>query len=330
MIKLVIKNFNELLPINSKFPLNYMIPVYHTVSDEYLPHVRNIIRYKNSRDFEKDLDYIHKNFDFADWDFFKENYNVKAKKPCALLTFDDGLIEFKEVVMPILLRKGIYAINFINPPFIGNADIMFRMKASLLIEKIKKRNTIIPRTVHNLLRSKYYSESDAINKIRKINYNNKYILTQVSQLLEYDFQEYLNTHKVYMDLNDLNSAKKSGFGIGAHSWDHPFFYDLSLSKQMENAQKSIDYVRDNGFLSEGFAFPFSDMGVSKMFFEKLFENNRELKFTFGTSGIKLDSISNNLHRIAMESGSTAEKEVNFESNYFRIKNLLNKNKIIRL
>ena len=58
--------------------------------------------------------------------------------------------------------------------------------------------------------------------------------------------------------------------------------------------------------------------------------NEDLKFTFGTSGVKTDSYPKNLHRIAMENGSSAESELGFESNYYRVKNIFNINQIKRL
>lgn len=330
MLKSALKKINVLIPLDSKFPLNYMIPVYHLVSDENLPHVRNIINYKNSSDFEKDIDFMLKNFDFVDWEFFKNNYNTKAKKPCVLLTFDDGLIEFKDVVMPILLRKGIYAINFINPSFVENRDIMFRMKASLLIEQINKNDFKLSKTIIDFLGLKSNSKDDAVATIKKINYNKRSSLDKLSELMDYDFQEYIKNHKIYMNEEDLSFAKKEGFGIAAHSWDHPYFFDLNLADQLENAQKSINYIKDKGFLNEAFAFPFTDLGIKNIFFEELFSENEDLKFTFGTSGVKTDSYPKNLHRIAMENGSSAESELGFESNYYRVKNIFNKNQIKRL
>ena len=329
MLKSALKTINTFIPFSSQFPLNYMIPVYHVVSNEKLPHVRNIINYKNSYDFEKDLDYLLKRFDFLDWENFKIKHNSKNKKPYALLTFDDGLIEFKEIVVPILMRKGIYAINFINPPFIGNSDMMFRMKASLLIEEISKTSFVWTKSISAFLELKVNSKIEAIAKIKAISYNNRSKLIQLSELIEYDFQEYLKNCKIYMDEKDLSYVKEQGFGIAAHSWNHPYFFDLCVEEQLEEAQKSIDYIRGNNFLSETFAFPFSDMGVKRIFFEKLFEKNEDLKYTFGTSGIKLDDFSKNLHRVAMENGNTAERELNFENNYYKIKSIFNKNLINR-
>lgn len=125
------------MPFQAKFPKNYLVQVYHCVSNDYLLHLKNVINYKNEKDFEKDLDYLSKKFQFLDWDFFKKNYKKTFAKPIALLTFDDGLMEFKEIVLPILIRKGIYAINFINPAFVDSNKIMFRFKASIIVDEIK-------------------------------------------------------------------------------------------------------------------------------------------------------------------------------------------------
>jgi Polysaccharide deacetylase. len=128
------------------FPLNHFIPVYHTVSDEHLPHLKHIIHYKNIQDFEKDLDFTLKHFQFVNWDEFKDlqTGNFKPKKKIALLTFDDGLREFYDVVAPILERKGIYAINFINPKFIDNKELMFRCKASLVVDVLNNIRNLNP------------------------------------------------------------------------------------------------------------------------------------------------------------------------------------------
>jgi len=305
-----------------------MIPVYHCVSNERLAHVKNIINYKNCKDFENDLDYMLNKFEFTDWDSFKKNFDKKNTKPYALLTFDDGLIEFKEVILPILLRKGIYAINFVNPAFIGNSDMMFRLKASLLIEKINEKNYTIPRSVSALL-GWNGSTSEAVAKIKSVNYNNRQQLNHIGELLEVDFKEYIKNNKIYLDEKDLEFVKKQGFGIASHSWDHPYFFDLSPEEQLQNTQQSLDYIRENGFIDEIFAFPFTDFGVKTNFFENLFDENKDLAFTFGTAGIKLDSFPKNLHRIPMENGFPAKEELKFENNYFQIKKIFNKNIILR-
>lgn len=304
--------------IEKSFPLNYCLPVYHCVSNDNLPHLNHIIKYKNGKQFENDLDYYSKYFQFANWEEFKDYLKgqFKPKKKLALLTFDDGYREFYDVVMPILERKGIYAINFVNPAFIDNKDLMFRCKASLI--------------ANNIINSKRIVDADYINAqdVLKINYKNRLQLEDIAENLEIDFKAYLNQQKPYLDFVQLQKLKEKGFGIAAHGWDHPLYHELSLEDQLENTIKSLNYTEENFFLGDTFAFPFTDFDVKKEFFEILFKA-KNLTYTFGCAGIKIDSFANNIQRIPMETGETAIQTLKKEIAYYQFKKVLNKNTIIR-
>lgn len=297
--------------VEKSFPLNHCLPVYHCVSDENLPHLNQIIKYKNVKQFENDLDYFSKHFQFVNWDEFKDfvKGNFKPKKKIALLTFDDGFREFYDVVAPILERKGIYAINFINPAFIDNQDLMFRCKASLLVNRLEE------------LHFKDHS-------ILKINYENKKTLDDLAIQFEVDFEQFLKEQKPYLSFEQLQNLTKRGFGISSHSWDHPLYNDVSLKGQIETTETSFNYLKNNDFLYESFAFPFTDFGVQKVFFDQLFQN-KDIFCSFGCAGIKLDSIERNFQRIPMETGENASTTLKKEIAYFRFKKLLNKNTIVR-
>lgn len=330
MIKKGFKKLNSIFPFSLTFPLPYAIPLYHSVSDEDLPHLKNVISYKNTKEFERDLDFMLRKFNFVDWDHFKNSFDKKNKRPCALLTFDDGLMEFKDVVLPILKRKGIYAVNFINPAFVDNSEMMFRFKTSLLIEKIKTKSYKVPVSVLKLLNADGNSEDEIIKKLLSITWLEQEKLDILAVYLDINFRNYLQKNKIYMNLEDLKHVKNEGFGIAAHSWDHPYYYDLSTDEQLSNTQRSLDYMREHNFVGDTFAFPFTDHNVSMEFFQKLFDGNKNLKFTFGISGLKLDDFPLNLHRIPMENGHTAENEINFESNYFQLKKIFNRNTLKRI
>ena len=84
-------------------------------------------------------------------------------------------------------------------------------------------------------------------------------------------------------------------------------------------------MQENNFIENCFAFPFTDYGVSAEFFEGLQQENADFKLSFGTAGLKIDSISQNLQRIPMENNTSAKSEINFETNYFFLKKFFNKN-----
>ncbi|MEJ5106704.1 polysaccharide deacetylase family protein [Chryseobacterium sp. MYb328] len=316
--------------IGKSFPLNYCFPLYHCVSDENLPHIKHVIEYKNSKDFEKDIDDLSKHFQWVNWREFKDftSGNFKAQKKIALLTFDDGFREFYDIVAPVLERKGIYACNFINPAFIDNKEIMFRCKASLLIDAIGNKTTISPEVYTVLSLNSNAAIEIVKNKILKITYQEKNMLDLLAEKLEFDFKSYTKEYRPYLSTEELKHLAHKGFGISSHGWDHPKYGDLSLEEQMKSIDKTFAYLKENNFLYESFAFPFTDFGVKNDFFEELFKNE-EMYCTFGTAGIKLDSVKRNFQRIPMETGESAEKILKREIAYFKLKKLINKNTIVR-
>lgn len=312
------------------FPLNYCLPVYHCVSDENLPHIRQVIQYKNIRQFEEDIDCLSKHFQWVNWQEFKDftSEDFKPQKKIALLSFDDGLREFYDIVAPILERKGIYACNFINPAFIDNHDIMFRCKASLLIEELERQKNVPPEIYNILSLDNHIAVETLRREILKITYQERGILDLLAEKLEVDFKSYLKEHRPYLTTEELENLTNRGFGISSHSWDHPKFGTLSLEQQMESIHKTFAYLKENNFLYDSFAFPFTDFGVKNNFFEELFKN-KEIYCSFGAAGAKLDSVKRNFHRIPMEMGENAERILKKEIAYFKLKKLINKNRIVR-
>lgn len=272
-----------------------LILVYHLVSDEKRDHVKHLFPYHDVKNFERDINFLATHFDFIDWDTFIQQKKDKArsKKTSILLTFDDGYAEFYDIIAPILKRKGIYAINFINPKFIDNKDLMWRCKASVILSETianKEKEVQLLEMLGNQNKS----------SILNIKYENQNQLNQIASELEIDFKDYLKNNNIYLTINQLRALQNDGFGISSHGWDHPLYSQLSLDEQLENTQKSLDYMTENNFLTDSFAFPFTDHLVKNKFFEDIFKKNRSLQFTFGAAGLKQDLRLNNLQRIPME------------------------------
>jgi len=315
--------------IGNSFPMDYCLPVYHCVSDESLPHIRHIIQYKNTRQFEEDLDCLSKHFQFVSWSEFKDfvNGKFKPKKKIAFLTFDDGFREFYDTVLPVLERKGIYACNFINPAFIDNRELMFRCKASLIIDAAEKVKTVDPE-VYQMLYLENLSKESLRQQVLKISYHKRDLLDRLAEKLEVDCNAYLKEQTPYLTTDQLKILTQKGYGISSHSWDHPKYGELSLKEQMESTDRTFNYLKENGFLYESFAFPFTDFGVKKDFFDELFKNE-DLFCCFGSAGAKSDSVERLFHRIPMEMGESGESILKKETAYFRLKRIINKNKIVR-
>ncbi len=279
-----------------------LIPLYHSVSDEPPRHLSYLYKIRNIKAFTKDLDTLlkyYKPIDLSQLLDFQQDKR-QGEKPFFHLTFDDGLAEFDSVIAPILLKKGIPATCFLNSDFIDNKNMLFRFKASLLIDKLHQAapGSEIWKKFHewtedNKLVNKYYRII-----LLNIGYGNKQLLDELAQKLELDFDAYLKKQKPYLERSQIESLIKKGFTFGAHSVDHPEYRFIDENEQIEQTLKSIKNITETfGLTYKVFSFPFTDHEVSRNFYTSI-ENDVDL--TFGCAGIKRDAIPFNLQRIPFE------------------------------
>jgi hypothetical protein len=88
-------------------------------------------------------------------------------------------------------------------------------------------------------------------------------------------------------------------------------------------------ARDFGTKEKLFAFPFTDYGVSRAFFDRIFENGK-VDFSFGGAGIKRDIHPRQFQRVPMEGwDATAEQILKSEYLYYLLRAPLGKNTILR-
>jgi len=325
-----VSKWNGLLPINLIQKLSYqqlILPVYHTISDIELTHVKHLYRVKNTKEFINDLDFLLKHYKALDYFEFQEliQNNSQPQKPSFLLSFDDGLSEFYDSIAPILIKKGIPAICFLNSGFIDNKDLFYRYKASLLIEEINKRPSLLDKI------SPFLNGSENVKQyFLSIIYQNKYILDEIAQLIEYDFNDYLINHKPYLSTEQIANLIKQGFYFGAHSIDHPEFQHIQLQEQIRQTAESVQSICKKFSLQyKTFAFPFTDYSISNQYFNEI-KNKNIVDCTFGCAGQKKDSIATNYHRIPFEMGNLTGKQIlTAELLYYILKMPLGKNYIHR-
>src|ERR1035437_9824850 len=132
----------QLLPLNGLIRITgkrIIFPFYHLISDEDVPHVKHLYKVRSIKEFTADLDFLLRYYKPISITEYLDSIN--RGRPLSgnsfILSFDDGLREFHDIAAPILLRKGIPAICFLNSDFIDNHFLFYRYKASLLINSLK-------------------------------------------------------------------------------------------------------------------------------------------------------------------------------------------------
>ncbi|MBP7398113.1 MAG: polysaccharide deacetylase family protein [Chitinophagales bacterium] len=324
-----------LSPLISITGQRLIVPVYHVITDEYLPHIKNLYNYKNRAVFESDLDFILKHYKPVDVQSVIAHVN-KTKEIIGnafLLTFDDGLREFHDVIAPILLRKGIPAVCFCNTDFIDNRDLFFRYKVSLLIDQISKNKKVLQQPeIKAWFQINFNADVTHFKSaLLGMRYSEKSFLDNLASEIDLDINAFLQNNQPYLTSEQISSLQSKGFAFGAHSKDHPEYRFISIEEQVEQTTSSLEVMQKKYNASESlFAFPFTDYGVTKLFFDKIAAMENSPTLTFGCAGLKQDCIANNLQRIPLEiANKSAEEILTTEYIYFIAKSCINKNRITR-
>ena len=296
---------HQYLSLKSKIltlaPHSVIFPFYHAVSDHVGPHLKNLYRVQGIKDFEKSIDgllYCMNPLSVEDaiTNFSKWSYG----KPSFHLSFDDGLRETKDIIAPILLRKGIPATFFITAGFTNNKILFHRHKASLIVEKLKTSNSNIVETrIGSILNIPKVDHASLQKAIFSINFQTSHILDEIAEILDVDFTEFLNNEKPYINASEIIDLDNNGFSIGLHSLNHPEFYLLNESEmeyQVTESQKLVNEL--TGIESKLFSYPFTDSGIPDHFIKKIIDKYKMT--TFGTAGIKDEPTEGHFQRIPME------------------------------
>ncbi len=267
-----------------KTSTNTVFPFWHTVSDTTLPHIKHLYHVKSVEAFLSDLEFLLKHFQPISLEDSLSD-QAQTKEKTMLLSFDDGLVEVYDIIAPILKQKGIPAIFFINPPFVGDADIFYRYEISSLISELEKQKGISASEKRSLL---------------SLSFHDKKQLNEAWEKAELSKAEIIGKNRIYMSKEEIVSLKKQGFEIGAHSMTHARFSDLSIDKQIEEVKESVNEIQHLAQPKyHSFAFPFSDDGVSKQTLGNI-HKEANLDCSFGTSGIgQIDKVKH-VQRIPME------------------------------
>lgn len=309
-----------------KFSNKAMVPLirnqnifgyYHLINDSKLNHIQGLYSYKNIDQFEKDIDFLLRNYKPIN----PKDLLEKKNKNGFLLTFDDGLVEIYDVIYPILKKKGISAIFFLNPDFIENSDrIMYRHLQSLITHEINgsQIDSNILTKIGGILNVKENdkNELEAIIKVKIMSDKNN--LETIANILGFSSKDYLKTKPLYISKSQIHEMIKDGFYFGGHTMSHSRLEFLSYDKQMKEIINSIKWVKEKFNLNYTFfAFPFSDAFASKKLLNEVLSTDAKL-IIFGNSGIKQDISSRIIQRISLEDPTKQIEKVIVSENLLKI------------
>jgi len=293
-----------------------IFPFYHVVSDQDLPHIKHLYPYLSESRFEKDLDDMLRHFEPISIEDYLEGSPVSGKKRRMVLSFDDGLAECHHFIAPLLKSKGIPAIFFLNNDFIDNRGLFYRYKASILVEHLIKDHIALLGAAEFLA----IPEEQVRDAILMVAYRQAPLLDAIALHVGLDFALYLRDQPVYMSTEQINHLVKLGFHLGAHSMDHPEFFNMEEKRMVAQVSRSMSDLNERFKVDPAcFAFPFTSDGIPERLIHEVLEEGIA-GLIFGTAGLKKTGSANIIQRIPMESaGTRAMDQIRAEYLYYLVK-----------
>lgn len=307
-------NLNFLSKTAARLPMRRMrqlsgvtlvVPYYHIVSDEFVPHVSHLYRFRTIAEFTADLEFFMGNFEPVTLGDIIKALNGSHVLPryCFHLTFDDGFREMYDIVAPILERAGVPATFFLETAFLDGEGMAHHNEISVLLDGLNSsggKRDLMNSTLELLLPPPAPDCNTVPRRMLSIKYAQRAIVRDIARALGIDLDDYIRTRRPYLTPGQVTNLIRRGFTIGSHSCDHPLYGDLPLSEQLRQTRDSMNAlnIRFDTPL-KAFAFPHNDHGVDPEFFKTVF-GERSMDVSFGTSGLVSHFDHRNIERVSME------------------------------
>lgn len=292
--------------------VDLLLPYYHVVSDEEVPHVSALYTFRSVRQFEADIDAFCRVYKPVTLDHLVRFLNGSATLPrrAFFLSFDDGFREIHDVIAPILRRHGVPATFFLIPPVLDNRELCHPQKKSLLLRALAaSSNETVHKEVDRRLSAANIRGTDRVSRLRGAGYSHRTLLDELALVLDCDFKEYLASSRPYLTTEQVHALLRQGFSIGAHSMGHPLYSELSVQEQLEQTTESARSLAERFQRPcNAFAFPYRDNGVGPEFFERVFDASG-VDVCFGTAGTTSHFHPRNLERFTMERTDAPARQV---------------------
>jgi peptidoglycan/xylan/chitin deacetylase (PgdA/CDA1 family) len=300
------------------FPKTEFGVCYHVVSDAPVPHVKHY-HVLNTAEFEADLNYLRRNFDFISYEQLAQRRNSAntVRDNSMVLTFDDGFAECASVVAPLLLRHGLSCIFFVITDLIDNKALFRESEAALCIDKILQMPieqveaivdeldlgarikpapagavldpTQLPLDVADLGRAPDVRLRPLLYWLLNRATAEMDVLGRLHARLGVEPESYLRKVEPYLTTEQIRQLQSDGFTIGAHSCSHRRLQELSRADAEREIVESCRVISDiTGQGSVPFAFPYFGGDLDREWLGALREQHDVIGLFFDTDGVRED------------------------------------------
>lgn len=248
--------------------------MYHYVrpEDVTLPN----FKYLHIDDFKQQLDYFERAYGFITRDDFFTSLQTGMPVPGVVLTFDDGLKDHYDFVLPELQRRNLWGLFYVCTGVYETGKLLDVHRIHMLLGRYSSKE--VYGALNAIITDKMLVDStreDFIKMAYAPQVNDNYTV-QVKKILNYfigyDHKEaVLNelmkryfgdetalTGEFYMTREELVNMHNAGMVIGSHTVSHPVLSKLGSEGQTREIEASFNWLYNliPGLPLKTFCYPY--------------------------------------------------------------------------
>jgi peptidoglycan/xylan/chitin deacetylase (PgdA/CDA1 family) len=264
---------------------------YHVVSDERLPHVAPLYRYRTPTQFEDDLRWLAARYRFVGSAEAERASASVGGRPAVHLSFDDGFAECGSVARPILLRMGIPCTFFLVEGALDNRLLPAPQLAALCMEAARgigdRRAAAVLAEIGEPRAGRRGAEERLRRVLRGLSADRAGRLARAAALLEVDGEAYLRERRPFLTSDEARAMAADGFELGAHTRAHVRLGGLppeEVEREVADSCRAVAALA--GAASVPFAFPYSGDGVDPALPAAIRSKHRHVGAFFDTGWLR--------------------------------------------
>jgi hypothetical protein len=281
-----------------------LIPYYHAITGTAPPHLRWVQPLRSPQDYIQDLGLLsrvrHVCCPLQHGSARAERFRLNQEK---IVTFDDGLRDGVLNAVGHALDAGWTVVLFVCPSFFGNTDLMYRHRASLLVETANTlwRTSPVLKRVSDMLSERGITGECVARKLLNVPYAQRDVLNTAAKALGVDVGGYARESRPYLGIDELRAFAQRGVQIGSHGLDHAPIAGTDINSAAAMVNDSLERISAIApVLARLFSYPFGDSGVPQSGIDALIERCG-LDYSFGTAGWRPERNPRHVQRLRMES-----------------------------
>jgi peptidoglycan/xylan/chitin deacetylase (PgdA/CDA1 family) len=232
--------------------------MYHYVRgfDPRYPYFKNL----HIDDFKTQLDLFEAEYGFVSYADFRRSFLTGETPEGVILTFDDGLKDHFNYVLPTLKERGLWGIFYIPTFIYSESKLLDVHRVHVLLGKYESRivyNKLLEMINDSMLTHGHVSEfkeltysgqlNDDYTKIikRTLNYyiGYEYRKDIMDALMNYFFPDEQEVFQsFYLTPGEIQEMHASGMIIGSHTINHPVMSKLSPAAQRTEIEESFYFL----------------------------------------------------------------------------------------